>query len=168
MKIFSANIENLQGLYISDLKKALGMERMITRVLPLVIENCSDPGLAAAFRKHLVETRGHVNKVEGLLRRLIGETPTETCKIVIGLTTALMDTIRDVTDPYVRDIALVGASQRLEHHEIAVYETLRQWADLLEMYQDAKALRSIEGEEVNAQQLLSDLSGRVNQEAAAA
>src|SRR6185437_14743794 len=73
MKIFSANIESLQGLYIRDLKKALGMEQMISRVLPLVVESCSDQGLAAAFRKHLQETKGHVSKVEGLLRRLIGE-----------------------------------------------------------------------------------------------
>jgi ferritin-like metal-binding protein YciE len=167
MKIFSANVESLQGLYISDLKKALGMERMITRVLPLVIENCSDPGVAAAFRKHLVETRGHVDKVEGLLRRLIGEAATETCRVMTGLTGAVMDIIRDVTDPYVRDIALVGAAQQIEHHEIAVYGTLRHWAELLEMNQDAKVLRSIEAEEVNADQLLSDLSERVNLEAAA-
>ncbi len=167
MKILSANIENLQGLYIIDLKKALGMERMITRVLPLVIENCSDPGLAAAFRKHLVETRGHVNKVEGLLRRLIGEAAIESCKVMTALTAAFMDTIRDVTDPYVRDIALVGAAHQIEHHEIALYGTLRHWAELLEMNQDAKVLRSIEAEEVSAEQLLSDLSERVNLEAAA-
>jgi ferritin-like metal-binding protein YciE len=167
MKIFSANIETLQGLYISDLKKALSMERMIARALPVVIENCSDPGLAAAFRKHLVETRGHVAKVEDLLRRLIGEAATEPCKVITSLTAAVMDTIRDVTDPYVRDIALVAAAHQIEHHEIAVYGTVRHWAELLDMNQDAKVLRFIEVEEVNADLLLLDLSERVNLEAAA-
>jgi len=62
----------------------------------------------------------------------------------------------------------VAAAQQIEHHEIAVYGTLRHWAELLEMNQDAKVLRSIEAEEVNADQLLSDLSERVNLEAAAA
>ena len=167
MKLFSANIENLQGLYISHLKRALDMEQKITRALPDLIENSTDPGLAAAFRKHLRETKGHVAKLEGLLRRLIGEAATEACKVMNGLTTEASDTIRDVTDPYVRDIAIVGAAQEVEHHEIAVYGTLRRWAQLLGMPQDAMVLESIEAEEVNADEILTTLCERINLEAAA-
>lgn len=167
MKLFSANIENLQGLYISNLKKALDMEQKITRSLPEFIENSTDPGLAAAFRKHLQETKGHVSKVQGLLRRLIGESVTETCKVMNGLATEASETIRDVTDPYVRDIAIVAAAQEVEHHEIAAYGTLRRWAELLDMPQDAMVLESIEAEEVNADEILTRLSERINLEAAA-
>jgi len=167
MKLFSANIENLQGLYISNLKKALDMEQKITKALPDLIENSRDQGLASAFRKHLEETRGHVTQVEGLLRRSIGETATETCKVINGLTTEASDTIKDVTDPAVRDIALVGAAQQVEHHEIAVYGTLRRWAELLGLDEDAAILEAIEAEEVNADEVLTGLSERVNLEAAA-
>jgi ferritin-like metal-binding protein YciE len=167
MKLFSANIESLQGLYISNLKKALDMEQKITKALPDLIENSTDPQLVAAFQQHLEETRGHVTKVEGLLRRAIGETETETCKVINGLTTEASDTIKDVTDPTVRDIALIGAAQQVEHHEIAVYGTLRNWAELLGMSEDAIVLESIEAEEVNADEVLTGLSERVNLEAAA-
>jgi ferritin-like metal-binding protein YciE len=167
MKLFSANIETLRGLYISNLKKALDMEQKITKALPDLIANSSDSGLASAFRTHLQETNGHVAKVESLLRQLVGDAATETCKVINGLSTEASDTIKDVTDPTVRDIALLGAAQQVEHHEIAVYGTLRRWAELLGFDDQAAILDSIEAEEVNADEILTSLSDRVNLEAAA-
>jgi ferritin-like metal-binding protein YciE len=125
MKLFSAHIEDLLSLYISNLKKALDMEQKITKALPDLIENSSDPELAQAFRNHLEETKGHVRKIQSLLLSNQGDDSAETCKVIDGLTAEASDTIKDVTDPSVRDIALIGAAQQVEHHEIAVYGTLR-------------------------------------------
>ncbi len=167
MKLFSANIENLESLYVSNLKKALDMERKITKALPDLIEKSTDSELSSAFRNHLEETRGHVTKVEGLLQKRTREVDTETCKVIDGLTTEASDTITDVTDASVRDIALIGAAQQVEHHEIAVYGTLRRWAEILGFDQDAAVLESIKGEEENADEILTGISERVNLEAAA-
>jgi ferritin-like metal-binding protein YciE len=167
MKLFSANIEDLQGLYIVNLKRALDMEEKITRSLPDLVDRATDSELTAAFRTHLEETRGHVLKIKGLLRQLVGEISTETCKAIVGLTTEASDTITDVKDPSVRDMALIGVAQQVEHHEIAVYGTLRRWAKLLGLDQDAAILESIEAEEMNADEILTDISERVNLVAAA-
>ena len=167
MKLFSANIEDLQGLYVTNLKKALDMEQKITKDLPNLIEKSSDPELSKAFRTHLEETKGHVAKVENLLRQIVGDAETETCKVMNGLSTEASDTIKDVKDTSVRDIALIAAAQQVEHHEIAVYGTLRRWAELLGRQQDASILKSIESEEVHADKLLTEISDRVNLEAAA-
>ena len=165
MKLFSANIEDLRTLYISNLKKALDMEQKITKSLPDLIQNSADPELAEAFRTHLDETQGHVSTVESLLRDHIGEAATETCKVINGLTTEAADTIKDATDPTVRDIALIGAAQQVEHHEIAVYGTLRRWAEILGLDQDAALLESIEAEEENADAVLTEIAERVNLQA---
>jgi ferritin-like metal-binding protein YciE len=167
MKVFSANIQDLRTLYFSNLKKALDMEQKITKALPNLIEKASDPELVSAFEIHLQETNGHVTKVEGLLRRNIGETATETCKVINGLTTEASATIKDVTDASIRDIALIGAAQQVEHHEIAVYGTLRRWAEILGLTEDAVVLESIEEEEGHADDLLSEIAERVNFQAAA-
>ncbi len=167
MKLFSANIENLESLYISNLKKALDMEQKITKALPDLIEKSTDNELSTAFRTHLQETRGHVTKIEDLLQKRAGDADTETCKVIDGLTTEASDTITDVTDAAVRDIALIGAAQQVEHHEIAVYGTLRRWAEILGFEQDVATLKSIEDEEKHADQILTGISGRVNLEAAA-
>jgi ferritin-like metal-binding protein YciE len=167
MKIFSANIQDLRTLYVSSLKKALDMEQKITKALPDLIERAADPDLITAFQAHLLETQGHVTKVEVLLQRNIGEVKTETCKVINGLTTEASDTIKDVTDPSIRDIALIGAAQQVEHHEIAVYGTLRRWAEILGLPDDVIVLESIEEEEGAADELLSEIAERVNYQAAA-
>ena len=162
MKVFSANIQDLQTLYISNLQKALDMEQKITRALPDLIEKATDPDLIAAFQSHLLETQEHVTQVESLLERNLGESKTETCKVINGLTAEASDTITDVTDPSIRDIALLGVAQQVEHHEIAVYGTLRRWAEILGLTQDAVILEAIEEDEGNADELLSEIAERVN------
>jgi ferritin-like metal-binding protein YciE len=82
MKMFSANIEDLRTLYITHLQKALDMEQKITDALPKMIEKSTDPQLAKAFRDHLQQTEGHVDKVDALLRNASGDSDTETCKAI--------------------------------------------------------------------------------------
>jgi ferritin-like metal-binding protein YciE len=167
MKIFSAHVEDLRALYISSLKKALDMEQKITKALPDLIENSSDSELATAFRNHLEETRGHVVKIQSLLKNNNGDDSAETCKVIDGLTTEASDIIKDVTNPSVLNIALIGAAQQVEHHEIAVYGALRRWADILGLSGDVSVLKSIEAEEGKADQLLTQIASKVNMSAAA-
>jgi ferritin-like metal-binding protein YciE len=167
MKLFSEHIEDLRVLYITNLKKALDMEQKIVSALPDLIENSTDSELAAAFRNHLQETRGHVSKIQGILQKNSGDDSTETCKAIDGLTTEASDTIKDVTDPSVRDIALIGAAQQVEHHEIAVYGTLRRWAEIIGLSSDVSVLKSIEDEEAKADRTLTQIAGSVNLRAAA-
>ncbi|HZC43140.1 MAG TPA: DUF892 family protein [Acidobacteriaceae bacterium] len=167
MKLMSANIEDLRTLYINNLKKALDMEEKITKALPQLIEKSTDSELSSAFRTHLEETRGHVEKVRQLLEKNDSEAEAETCKAIDGLSTEASDTMKDVKDPSLRNVALIGAAQQVEHHEIAVYGTLRRWADLIGLTEDSRVLLSIEKEEANADKLLSQISDRVNVQAAA-
>jgi ferritin-like metal-binding protein YciE len=162
MKLFSENIEDLRTLYVANLKKALDMEQKITKALPTMIEKSTDPQLATAFRNHLEETRGHVSKVESLLRDASGESDTSTCKAISALITEAEDSIKDAGDESIRDITLIAAGQQVEHHEIAVYGTLRSWAELLGNDTAADTIESILEEEKNADQLLSTISDTVN------
>jgi ferritin-like metal-binding protein YciE len=47
----------------------------------------------------------------------------------------------------VRDIALIGATPQVEHHEAAVYGTMRRWAEIIGKSSDASILQGIEAEE---------------------
>jgi ferritin-like metal-binding protein YciE len=162
MKLFSENIEDLRTLYIANLKKALDMEQKITKALPTMIEKSTDPELATAFRNHLTETQGHVAQVEALLREATGDASASTCKVIGALITEAEDGIKDAGDESIRDITLIGAAQQVEHHEIAVYGTLRTWAELLGEDEAADILEGILDEEKNADELLSTISDTVN------
>jgi ferritin-like metal-binding protein YciE len=167
MKVFSANIQDLRALYVSNLRKALDMEQKIVKALPDLVGRSTDPELVAALQAHLEETKGHASMIDSLLRRNSGDGKSETCKVINGLTTEASDTITDVTDPSIRDIALIGAAQQVEHHEIAVYGTLRRWAEILGLTEDAAVLEAIEEQEGAADELLSEIAERVNFQAAA-
>jgi ferritin-like metal-binding protein YciE len=162
MKLFSENIEDLRTLYVTSLKKALDMEQKITKALPTMIEKSTDPQLATAFRNHLTETQGHVTKVQSLLRDAAGDDSAGTCKAISALITEAEDNIKDAAEPSIRDITLIASAQQVEHHEIAVYGTLRSWAELLGQAGAANTLESILEEEKNADELLSTISDSVN------
>jgi ferritin-like metal-binding protein YciE len=162
MKLFSENIEDLRTLYVTSLKKALDMEQKITKALPTMIEKSTDPQLATAFRNHLTETQGHVAKVQTLLREATGDDSTSTCKAISALITEAEDNIKDAAEPSIRDITLIASAQQVEHHEIAVYGTLRTWAELLGQDGAANTLESILEQEKYADELLSTISDSVN------
>jgi ferritin-like metal-binding protein YciE len=162
MKLFSANIEDLRSLYVDSLQKALDMEQHIVKALPKMVEKSSDSELSQAFSNHLEETRGHVQKVTRLLDDLTGEASTTTCKVISSLITEAEDTIKDVTAANVLDVALIGAAQQVEHHEIAVYGTLRSWAELLGLDAHAQTLETILEQEKNADATLTSLSDEIN------
>jgi ferritin-like metal-binding protein YciE len=167
MKIFSANIEDLRTLYVENLRKALDMEQKITKTLPTMIEKSTDPELITAFDDHLRQTQVHVAKVEALLRNAAGDASTTTCKVINGLVTEAEDSIKDATESNIRNVTLIAAAQQVEHHEIAVYGTLRTWAAILGRTEDARTLQSILQEEEAADELLTGIAEHVNLQAAA-
>jgi ferritin-like metal-binding protein YciE len=162
MKLFSENIEDLRTLYLTNLRKALDMEQKITKALPTMIEKSTDPQLASAFRNHLTETQGHVSKVERLIRDASGDLSAGNCKAISALITEAEDNIKDAADASIRDITLIASAQQVEHHEIAVYGTLRSWAELLGQDGAANTLESILEEEKKADELLTTISDSVN------
>jgi ferritin-like metal-binding protein YciE len=167
MKLFSANIEDLRTLYITNLRRALYMEQKITHVLPTMFEKSTDRRLATAFRDHLFQTQIHLAMVEEMLRRATNDADTRTCKAINGLVTEAENSIKDANDSVVRDIALITAGQQVEHHEIAVYGTLRTWATLLGLPEDARMLELILDDAKATDKLLNSISRDVNLQAAA-
>ena len=163
MHLISANIDKLKTLYITELQKALDLEQKIVKALPDMIKAANNQELVKGFETHLQQTKGHASKVEGLLREHTGNAKTQTCKVIDALVAEAQQTIKDVTQPEVRDVALIRAAQQVEHHEIAVYGGLRRWAAILELAQDATTLKSIEAEEGQTDQLLSKMAESINQ-----
>lgn len=168
MKLTSEHLKSLHELYIAHLKKALDMEREITKALPTMVEKSSTPDLANAFRNHLKETEGHVSRLEQILKRQTGSASTETCKVIGALVTAAKDGIKDAKDDAtVLDATLIAAGQQVEHHEIAVYGTLRSWAQLMGHNEDVALLESTLKEEKAADEKLTRISTEANARAAA-
>jgi ferritin-like metal-binding protein YciE len=167
MKLTSEHLKTLNALYVVHLKKALDMEREITKALPKMIDKSTTPELSNAFRSHLQETEGHVQRIEQILERHTGSAKPETCKTIGALITEAENGIKDARDPMVLDVTLIAAGQEVEHHEIAVYGTLRSWAQLMGHNEDVSLLESTLKEEKAADEKLTRISVEANARAAA-
>jgi ferritin-like metal-binding protein YciE len=163
MGMFSADVNDLRDLYIESLRKALSSERQIVETgLPGMIKAATNPELAEAFRTHLEESRGHAANVASILQKYQDDDSTSKCKATATLISEGESAAGDAANTSIRDVILIAGGNKVEHHEIAVYGTLRTWATLLGETDDALMLENILTEEKNADQLLDRIAQRVN------
>lgn len=148
----------LKDALIHELKDIHSAERQITGALPKMIEAASDQELKAAFSEHLEQTRGQIERLDRIFADL-GETPgMETCEGMKGLLKEGEGLIQDHAAGPVRDALLIGAAQRVEHYEIAVYGTLAAWADALDLEECQELLEETLEEEGDADEKLTDIA----------
>jgi ferritin-like metal-binding protein YciE len=166
MKLTSEHFKSLHPLYITQLQKTLDMEQQITKALPNMIEKATSPELKQAFEMHLGETQTHVARVQSILERHEDSAETITCKAIAALVSETKDGIKDADDSDVLDATLIAAGQQVEHHEIAVYGTLRNWAEVMGHAEDIQLLESTLREEKAADEKLTQISKTTNAVAA--
>jgi ferritin-like metal-binding protein YciE len=159
-------IKNLNELFLHELKDVYDAEQQLVETLPKMAENATDPELAEAFREHLAETEGHVTRLEQVFAAMGEEPEAETCEGMKGLLEEGNDLLSEDAEPTVKDAALIGAAQRIEHYEIAAYGTLRVWAATMGMDEVIQLLEETLEEEKAADQKLTTIAeGSVNIEA---
>jgi ferritin-like metal-binding protein YciE len=125
------SMDNLQELYVEELKDLYSAENQILKGLPRMIKAATHPQLKRAFTKHEKQTREQVKRLERICKSL-GEKPTgKKCVGMEGLIEEAKDLIKEKPAEAVLDAGLISAAQHVEHYEMAGYGTCRTWARLL-------------------------------------
>lgn len=166
MGIFTPDTKNLRELYRIELQRALNMEKQIAeKGLPGMIRSATNPELAAAFEDHLDETMQHITRLEVILNEIEGEENESKCKVASTLISSAESDASDAKDPMLRDVVLIAAGNQVEHHEIAVYGTLKTWAEVLGESGHVDILDRTLEEEKTADAKLNALAAQINVEA---
>src|SRR5438034_6726244 len=84
----------------------------------------------------------------------------ETCEAMQGLLTEGQEALSLDAEPPVKDAALIGAAQKVEHYEIALYGTLSSWADELGLSDVRDLLHQTLEEEKATDAKLTELAER--------
>ncbi|HLX46616.1 MAG TPA: ferritin-like domain-containing protein [Bryobacteraceae bacterium] len=158
----------LKELLVEQLQDLLHAEGQLTGALPKMAEAAHHPKLKEAFEKHLVQTKGHVERLRTIFE-MLGETAApKPCKAMMGLIEEGKETIEagGEKEPGAADLALIAAAQRVEHYEIACYGTVRGLARQLGENDAARLLSHTLGEEESADFLLTAISDPLIQNAA--
>jgi len=156
--------ENLQELFVEELRDVYDAEKQITKALPKMAKAVESDELRAAFEEHLDITRMQINRLEEVFKSLGLAARGKTCDGMKGLLEEGQSHMEELEGSTL-DAALIGAAQRVEHYEIAAYGTLATWAELLG-HQEAKDLlgQTLE-EEKEADEKLTGIAGQINPEA---
>lgn len=158
-------MENLQDLYIHELKDLYSAEIQIIKALPKMAKAATHPKLADGFRQHLEQTKEHAARLEKILKSHDETTRGPKCKGMEGVLKEGQEMIEEDAEDDVRDAGLITAAQRVEHYEMAGYGTARTYAQLLGDNAGAKLLQKTLDEEGATDKKLTKLAESINVEA---
>src|SRR3982750_1230786 len=112
MGIFTSDtFNNLEDLFLHELKDLYDAEIRITEALPKMAEKAHNPTLKQAFENHLRQTEKHVQRLEAIFEHRGIEPEREKCDAMIGLVKEGNAVISADGDHDVLDAALIAAAQ---------------------------------------------------------
>jgi len=162
-----SSIPTLHALLIDEIKDLFHAENQLLKALPKMAKAATSPDLKAGFAGHLAETHGHVTRLTQSLK-ILGLPPKgKPCHAMIGLVEEGAEAIEMKAPTAVRDAALIGAAQRVEHYEMAGYGTARAFAQALGENEIAGLLQATLDEEGATNKKLTKISRTVNASALA-
>src|ERR1700730_15732302 len=157
----------MQDLFYEELEDLFDAEKQIVKALPKVAEAVASEELRNALEEHLKQTKQHVSRLEQVFRAIGREAKAKKCEGMKGLLEEGEKVISELDESPVRDAALIGAAQKVEHYEIAGYGTTRTFAQLLGHDEAVELLDETLEEEKEADEKLTDIAeSDINIEAA--
>ncbi|PPV06849.1 hypothetical protein XBLMG947_2198 [Xanthomonas bromi] len=132
-------IKTVEELFIHELSDIYSAEKQLTKSLPRLARAATEPKLKQAFETHLEETQGQIERIDQVVDVLGIKLKRIKCAAMEGLVEESREVIDEIEAGPVRDAALIGGAQKVEHYEIASYGTIAAMAKQLG-YADALPL----------------------------
>ena len=153
--------ESLQDIYVEQLRDLYSAEQQILKALPKMAEAATHQDLRAAFEEHEVMTRTHVERLDRIFTQLGEKAGGHKCKGMEGLIAEGEELLDEHDKSEALDAAMIGAAQRVEHYEIAGYGTVRTFANMLGLSDQADLLQQTLDEEGQTDKRLTSLAETV-------
>ncbi len=158
---------SLRELYVDELRDLYNAETQLVKALPKMAKASSSDRLREACEEHLRQTSEHVSRLEEIFERLEEKPTGKKCLGMEGLVKEGSETMKEDYADEVMDAALIAAAQRVEHYEMAVYGTARDFARILGESEHVSLLERTLAEEKQADKRLTELALEMNPLAAA-
>ncbi len=165
-------ITTVKDLLEDELKDLYDAEKQLVRALPKMAKAASSQELRSAIEEHLEVTKGQVTRLEEVFETLESKPKSKTCEAMRGLVAEGQEAIDHQAADALHDVLLIGAAKRVEHYEMAAYQTAILLAEALPNEAASNMLRQTLEEEESAdgkleslcEELLGNLAGEVETE----
>jgi ferritin-like metal-binding protein YciE len=151
-------LDTLEVLLAQEIKDLYSAENQLVKALPKMAKAATSPELQQAIKTHLEETKVHAERLEEVAQLLDITPKGKVCKAMKGLVEEGSEVIEEEGDGTIKDLALIGAAQKVEHYEIAAYGTARALAEALGLDDVAEILQTTLDEEGNTDKLLTGIA----------
>ncbi len=151
-------INNLEELYYDQLRDLYSAETQLVAALPDMVSNASNDELREAFSTHLVETKGHVVRLDELFADHGISRDGEECDAMRGLIKEAKKHIESTIRGEVRDAVLIASANRVEHYEMAAYGATKAFAEVLGFDKAVSLLDKTLQEEGNADKVITQIA----------
>jgi ferritin-like metal-binding protein YciE len=159
--------KSLHDMFIDELRDAYDAEKQLTKALPKLARAAVSDELRNAFETHLIETQGHVTRLEEVFASLDEKPRGKHCDGIAGIIEEGKSLLEEDVAESAIDACLIAAGQRAEHYEMAAYGSLVAWARAMDHTEAADLLQETLDEEKAADEKLTSLAeGGINEEAA--
>ena len=157
--------DQLKELLIDQVRDIYDAEKQLVKALPKLAKASQSEELGDAIRQHWDDTQRQVERLETIFEFLEVPAKGKTCKGMKGLIAEGSEAAEEA-EGVLRDLAIIAASQRVEHYEIATYGGLTQLAKTIGRDDIAEILGQTLGEEKEADELLTSIAeSNINEEA---
>ena len=151
-------IETLEQLLQDEIRDIYDAEKQLVKAIPKMAKAASSSELEEALKNHLEQTQGQVQRLEQVFEALGTKARGKTCAGMKGLIEEGQEAIGSEASGEMKDLAIIGAAQRVEHYEIAAYGTARTFAERLGNQDVVDLLQETLDEEKEADEKLSEIS----------
>lgn len=115
-------ITNLNDLLDLELQHLHSMEEQITKTLPAIIRETDSDDLRGALSDHLLTTQEQLARIEGVLEIRNIKRDGIIDQSVANMLKEAQELTRFITDPGIKDVAIIAGADKIEHYEMAAYE----------------------------------------------
>ena len=151
-------LASLKDLYFDELADLYDAETQIVRTLPRLVDAARAPELREALKKHCDESRLHLERLELIFTHWGERRRSSPCAGLAGIVQEADERLNEAATEDVRDAAIIGAAQRIEHYEIAAYGCARTYARRLNRLDEARLLQETLDEEGRTDRRLTELA----------
>lgn len=150
--------DSIRDLLEMSLQDTYSAETQILDALPKMKKAAASPKLQQAFEEHLQITQRQVERLEQVCKSLGIKPDGNTCEAMEGLVEEGEEIIEELSQGPVRDAALIGAAQKVEHYEMAAYGTLTAMLKAMGEQKSADLMAQTLKEEKDTDELLTEIA----------
>jgi ferritin-like metal-binding protein YciE len=151
-------IGSLKDLYFEELADLYDAETQGIRTLPRLAEAARASELRDALIKHSEESRRHLSRLDLIFTHWSAPRPSKPCAGLSGIIQEVDERLSQETTDDMRDDAIIGVAQRIEHYEIAAYGCARTYARRLNRFDEVRLLQETLDEEHRTDHRLSEIA----------